>query len=347
MNLNFYKTYTLLKAVETMPVFRTFLKDTFFPTPETFVTEDVILEFRKGKRKMAPFVAPRVGGVTVDRDGYKAAKFTAPKMAPQRSLTVDDLMIRGIGESIISNRTPEQRQAEILAKDLKELEQMIARREEWMASQILFNGKAILKGYTDYDNENFVEQEIDYGFTNKVTLEGSSLWTDPAAEIYENLENWRLEVIEKTDFAPNIAIFGREALKAFRSSEKIQKLMDIRNMNLGSIVPEVKGDGTTFIGRIPELGLDIYTYDAWYMDDDKQSKPFIPADHILLARKELGGFAYGAITQMENGKFLTYEGRLVPKSWANNESEQRMLRLSTRAVPRPNDVDEWFVAKVV
>lgn len=347
MNLNFYKTATLFAAVSRMPVATTFLRDKFFPGRDTFPTEDVYIDFRKGKRKMAPFVAPRVGGITVDREGFRTEKYTAPRIAPQRILTIDDIVKRGIGENVFSSRTPEQRQAELLAQDLVDLENMITRREEWLASQILFYGKTVMKGHIDYDDKNFIEQEIDYGFTNKETLAGTDRWGEPSSDIYGNLEEWRLEVIQKTDVAPNIAIFGREALAKFRNDEKIQKMMNLLNMNFGTFAPVVQANGLTFIGRLPELGLDIYTYDAWYVDDNGESKPYVPADHVLLAKENMGGFVYGAVTQMEEGTFKTYEGNRVPKSWADNENEQRMIRLSSRPVPKPSDIDDWFVAKVV
>ena len=346
MNLNFYKTQTLLKATDNLPAVNTFLKDTFFPDGDTFPTEEVLIDVRKGKRKMAPFVAPRVGGVTVAREGYKTEKYAAPKIAPQRALTVDDLMIRGLGENVFSNRTPEQRQAEFLVKDLQDLQDMTARRLEWMAAQILINGKAVLKGYIDFENKNKVEQELDYKFENKIFLDDANKW-GKGGVIYDQLEAWQLQVVEATDEKPSIAIFGRDALKEFRKDTDIQTLMNIRNMNFGEIKPEVRGKGVSYIGRLPELGLDIITYDAWYVDEDGKSKPYIPKDHIVLANENIGEFLYGAITQMEDMVFKTYEGKNIPKSWADSQNEQRMLRLSTRPVPVPKDVASWLVAKVV
>ncbi|MBG9548393.1 major capsid protein [Cytobacillus firmus] len=346
MNLNYYKTQTILSIVEQLPPVRTFLKDTFFPDGETFVTEDVLIDVKKGKRKMAPFVAPRVGGVTIERDGFSTDKYKAPKIAPQRALTVDDLMVRGLGENVFSNRTPEQRQVEFLIKDIRELQDMTARRLEWLAAQVLFYGKAVLKGYIDYQNKDFVDQTLDYQFTNKVTLSGTDLWGN-GGSIYDQLEEWQIRVVEATDEKPKNAIFGRDALKAFRNDAEIKEMMNIRNMNFGEIKPEIRGNGVSFIGRLPELGLDIYTYDAWYVDEDNISKPYVPKDHIALANDNLGETLYGAITQMEKDVFKTYEGKNIPKTWADNSADARMVRLSTRPVPKPHDVDSWLVAKVV
>ena len=337
----------MLPAVRKMNIPTSFLKRTFFPDGDTFVTDEVLLDFQKGKRKMAPFVAPRVGGITQEREGFKTEKYLAPKIAPQRIITIDDLVTRGLGENVISDKTPAQRQVDLLAKDIRELNDQIIRRQEWMCAQALRHGKIIMKGYIDQRDTNYVEQVLDFGFTNKEVLEGTDRWGQ-GGDIYEDLENWKLEVTKKTDAMVDMAILGRGALKAFRNDEKIQKYMDIRNMNNIEYKPQYRGDGVSYIGRIAELNLDIYTYDSWYIDDDKVLQPYIPEDTVILAKANLGETLYGAITQLEkNEQFVTYEGKIIPRSWVDMNAEARMLRLASRPVPKPNDADEWFVAQVV
>ena len=61
MPFNFYDTYTLLMAVQQLIPATTFLRDRYFPTNDAtdiFATEDVLVEYRDGTRKLAPFVAP-------------------------------------------------------------------------------------------------------------------------------------------------------------------------------------------------------------------------------------------------------------------------------------------------
>lgn len=328
-----------------MPV-NSFFRSTFFPGMLTFVTEEVLLDFKKGKRKMAPFVAPRVGGITMDRQGYRTDKYAAPKIAPQRAITVDDLIVRGMGENIFSQRTPADRQAELLGRDLAELDEMVARREEWVCRELLFNGKITMKGYIDYSNSNYIEQVLDYGFTNKTVL-ADKLWTDADAEIYENLKAWRLSVIQKSGKAPTVCVLGQSAADAFLGNDKIMKMVNTLNAVLMQLNPVIQSDAVTYLGRIAELGLDLYTYNDWFLDDDGSEYPMVPVDHILLGRPNMGEFLYGAVTQMEQGQFVTIEGSRVPKSWADEKNEQRMVRLSSRPVPKPEDVDDWYVAKVL
>lgn len=346
MAIEIYKTQTLLTAIINMPKTHTFLRDTFFPNTETFITEDVLVDIKKGKRKMAPFVAPRVGGVTVSREGYKTEKLKAPRMAPQREVTIDDISKRGIGENVFSTTTPAQRQAQLLANDSLELADMIDRREEWMAAQALLEGKVLLKGYAGRKDE-YIEQEIHYDFENAVTLSGNDLWTAVDADILATIRDTRLMCVKKSGVAPDTLILGADAYKAFINNEKIIKLMDLANMRVGVIEPSIVNDAVTYVGKLPSVGVEIYTYDDWYIDDDDVEKPFIPTDKALLVKRGFGGFAYGAVTQLENMTYVTYEGRLVPKMWADHQAEQIMYKLSSCPVPKPGDINSWAVLEVV
>lgn len=347
MNINIYRTQTMLAAIRLMMPLNTFFRNTFFPSFQTFVTEEVMLDYKKGKRKMAPFVAPRVGGITMDRQGYRTDKYAAPKIAPQRQLTVDDLLIRGMGENVFSQRTPADRQTELLGRDMSELDEMITRREEWMIRELLFNGKIDMNGYIDLTNKNFVEQTLDYNFTNKEVLAGAALWSASTSTKLADLKRWRLEVIQKSGVAPTMVIFGQDAGDAFLDDPDVQDKLKQFNSNLITLNPVVKDPALTFIGRLNELGLDLYTYNDWYLDEDGNEYPMVPVDHLLMARPNMGEVLYGAVTQLEAGQFITYEGTRIPKSWADDENDHRLLRISSRPVPKPEDVDGWFVAQVL
>ena len=101
MPFNFYETHTLLMAVQQLTPATTFLRDRYFPTndaSDVFATDDVLVEYRDGSKKLAPFVAPRKGGVTILRNGYHMERYTPPFVAPKRSLSADDLKKRGFDD---------------------------------------------------------------------------------------------------------------------------------------------------------------------------------------------------------------------------------------------------------
>ena len=129
--LDIYKTHYLLMAVRELVPAARFLRDRYFPTNDVtdiFATTDVIVEYKDGDKKLAPFVVPRKGGVAVTRRGYSAKRYEPAFIAPKRELTIDDLMRKGFGESMFSSLTPEARQTALLMSDFDELDAMISRR---------------------------------------------------------------------------------------------------------------------------------------------------------------------------------------------------------------------------
>jgi hypothetical protein len=338
-NVNIYGTRTMMRAINLMKPTHTFLLSTFFPNFETVVTEKVDVDFKKGKRKMAPFVAPRIGGKVMDRQGFETKTYEVPKIAPERVVSFDDIKYRGMGESLYSAKTPEERARELLGSDIIDLDDYITRREEWMCREVLFGGKVTMIG------DGF-EQEVDYQFTNKEVLTGAALWTDPGSKPLEDLKRWRLSVIQKTGKAPNICVFESSVVDAFLKNAEVKEMMDLQRLNVGSIEPSVKNEAITFVGRIASLGLEIYSYDEWYIDDAGVEQPMVPEGHIMMGSKGMNKRIYGAVTQIESGNFVTIEGTRIPKSWVDEDNEVRKLRMSSRPLPVPDDVDSWYVAQV-
>lgn len=337
-----YTTREMMDAIDQTPPVRTFLQKTFFPGEQTHVTEKVEFDVRKGKRIMAPLVSPRIGGKVITRQGFHTNSFTTPKIAPERPLTVDDISTRAIGENIYSQRTPAEREDELLSKDMTDLEEAIARRKEWMCRQILFEGKIDV-----VDEEEGVDVQIDFGFGNIIVLGTDEDWALSTVNPLKLLRDTRKKIIKETGKAPDIAIFASDVIETFVTNPNVEKAMNMLNMKNIVIEPRVVDPALTFYGRIAELDLDIYTYDEWFLNDDGEDEAMIPAGTVLLGHSDgEGQIEYGSVTQMEDKKFVTYEGKLVPKQYADEKNEVKMLRLTSRPLPRPFDVESWAVIYV-
>ena len=337
-----YTTREMMEAIDQTPPVRTFLQRTFFPGEQTHVTEKVEFDVWKGKRVMAPFVSPRKGGKVLTRQGYKTNQFTTPKIAPERVLTKDDISVRAMGENVYSQRTPAEREDELLAKDLTDLEAAIARRKEWMCRQILFEGKVDV---TDLDEG--VDIQIDFGFENIVVLGADEQWGLATVDPLAILRKRRKKTIKDTGTAPDIAIFSSDVIEDFINNPFVLKAMNVLNMKNVVIEARVVDPALTFYGRIAELDLDIYTYDEWFLNDDGEEESMIPSGTVLLGHSGgEGQIEYGLVTQMEDKKFWSYEGKLVPKVWADENDEVKKIRLTSRPLPRPFDVASWSVIYV-
>lgn len=337
-----YSTREMLEAYDQTPPVRSFLQKTFFPGQQTHRAEKIEFDVRKGKRIMAPFVSPRKGGKVITRQGFQTNQFTTPKLAPERVLTVDDIDKRGIGENIYSKKTPEEREDELLAKDLTDLEESIDRRREWMCRQILFEGKLDVT-----DEEEGVDVQVDFGFSNIYVLGPDEQWSLATVNPIPFLRGVRRKIINATGKAPDVMIFSSDLIEDFVHNAFVIKSMNVLNMKNVEIKPRVVDPALTFYGRIAELNFDIYTYDEVFLNDEGEEESVIPPGTVLMGHSDgEGQVEYGLITQMEDKKFRSYEAPLVPKVWVDEQDEVKKVRLTSRPLPRPFDVESWAVIYV-
>lgn len=149
--LNFFDNIILAAAVEEVVPAVGFFKDRYFPTGagDIFKADKVITEYRDGDRKLAAFVAPRVGDIPMTRRGYEINSIQPAYIAPSRLLTLDELTKRGFGEAIYPGMDEQQRAARLLVDDMAEMDARITRREEWMAAQTMINNGCDMVEYID------------------------------------------------------------------------------------------------------------------------------------------------------------------------------------------------------
>ncbi|MDT8901841.1 major capsid protein [Anaeroselena agilis] len=348
MSVDMNQTRILLEAIERSYQPTTLLLSTFFPNPRTFVTEEVDIEYKKGNRAMAPFVAPASSGVNMARVGSTMKSYKPPKMMPKRPISVENLNKRGFGEELYSTRTPAQREAELRANDMAELSDMNTRRGEWMAAQLLTLGTFTAKGYSD-DGVTYVEDTFTLDWTQKDTLTGSDTWDNAGADIYGDMTFMSRTVSTAAGMVPTIAVCsfatGDYILKNTAIKEYL--LRPKENLSLMSIAPRIQSPEVIRIGIIESLNLEMFAYNGLYLDDDGTNKQYIPDDYFIMGIPGRGRQLYGAITQMDNDEvFRTYEGRNVPKVWSEKGKDVRQIRMASAMVPLPEDVNDWYTLKV-
>ena len=158
MPVSLFEPRTMLEMVNSEFRARSFLRDRYFSNKKTFNTPTVDIDIKgPGKRKLAPFVSPRIGGTLDLRNGYKTTTYKPAFIAPYRVCTAEDALQRLPGEHLYSGRSPEERAASILAEDLNEMDKEITRTEEVMCAQALTTGKIIIKGEGVDDQVEFAE----------------------------------------------------------------------------------------------------------------------------------------------------------------------------------------------
>ncbi len=349
-NISIYDPRTMGKLVERMPKVRTFIKSTFFRNVETFDTQKIDVDFKKGNRQLAPFVHKKIGGDTIDNEGFQTNTYEPPLVAPNKITTVDDILKRTPGESLYNGKTPNQRAIEKMQRDFTELDEMITRREEWMCCQALFTGKIPILD----KNGKAIQAEIDFNFTNKVVLKDAEKWNKTQAGKIKQLKAWRKQV-QKTGFVNcNMCIMGDEALESFLADEEVLKMLDVERYDLAVIKPKELPNGVTYIGTLQGEGMDIYSYNEWYLDNwtDKgkaDNKPLVPTNAVILLSTEAEySMYYGAVGIVdEAGKTIAVvEGSRIPEQWVERKPARRFLQLNSAPLCVPHEVDSWYVAIV-
>lgn len=352
--MDFTRTLTLLAAVNQMQQATSFLRDRYFPTnsaTDIFNTEQVLVEYRDGNKKMAPFVSPRKNGVTMLREGYNMHGYSPANIAPKRPIYIDDLTKKGFGEALFSNLTPEQRQMALILTDTADMDTMITRREEAMAAETMINNGCIMRHYADKGDE-YEEKEIHFydGNVNPAVYTPAADWDEPTADITSDLYQMILFLTSKGNAATDV-ILGSEAAEKFMNNEKIQKLLDLRNYNIGSVAPVELPTGAARLAQLVIMGhqVDILTYTQTHEDDNGKDVPYIPAGKVIVTAPGAGRTAYGAVSQVEqvDGAMHTYPGRRVPHYVADAGNNSRSITMTSRPLLMPNTRNPWISADVL
>lgn len=348
--LDLFETRTMLESLEQMKPPRTFLLDTFFSTVNVSTTKHIDIDIIKGKRRMAPFVNPRLQGKVVEKRGRISRTYTPPYVKPKMVTTADDILEREPGKHIYEgNMSPAQMAAVEVGKNLVELDELITRREEWMAAQVLTTGKVVVVG-------EGVEDEIDFLMepSHLPALLGTAKWTDHTnARPLQNLKTWKRLVAKDSGINPTEALMGLDALDNFLQCEEVigttgggKNLFDMRRINIGQIDPRILPNGVIYYGYLTELGLDIWTYEDWFVDeyDNDKEKPMMPANKVVLGSPNAyTRRQYGAIQDLK----ATAAVRRFPKSWEEEDPSARMIMLQSAPLPCMHQVDAFLCAEVL
>ena len=354
MPFNFYDTHYLLMAVQEMDRPSSFLRDRYFPTnsaTDIFSTTDVLVEFQDGSKKLAPFVAPRKGGVTILRNGYTMERYEPPYIAPRRMMTYDDLKKRGFSEALLPNLTPAQRQQALLLTDIEQLSKLITRREEAMAAEVMLTNGCIMKHIAD-DKDVSDDMEVRYYSegSNPATYTPAVKWDQSTAKILADLEVM-VRLLTKRGLPAADLICSPDVSDVVIRNAEIVGLLDNRRYEMGNVEPTQLAAGAATIARLNVLGriINVISYDETYEDEDGTDTQFIPEGHCVLTAPGAGRTVYGAVTQVEqsDGEFHTYAGMRVPKYLSNAQGNTRTITLTSRPLMMPNHKNPFIVADVL
>lgn len=343
MAKDIYAFPQLFRVVEAFPQDSYYLLDTFASEGETFESEDIEIQTKKGHRPLAPYVNELMPGKVVLRTGFTAKQYKPALVKPMRVITRNDLKVRRAGETLYNPDSPDVRAQKLLIEDTAELLSTIDRRKIQQLSETMFTGKTTQIG-------EGVNQELDWDFTNKEVLSGKD-FSDPTFDVVAYLTEKKMEVMRKsgltmrrvlTTFEVGSAITSHPTLLAMIKAEK--ETLDVGNLNQ-DILPE----GVVYHGYLRQAAIHIWSYTNSYTDEEVKEQDYIPAGTLaLLPDGKPFEFNYGANLIMgDDGQFQYVKAKVTPQSWTTKEPAARYLQMLARPIVVPQNVDGWYVAKVL
>ena len=345
--MDIYSTRAQLAAIDLMPREYSVLYD-FFGHEAGLVEDDkAIYDYRKGSRRMAPTVRPGTGGVLMDRDGYETREIGFCQIAPERIIEDQNIKGRMFGEKVLGAMTPQERERKMLAKDLTDMRKAIQRRREWMARQVLLEGKLSVFTYTNEGRGVAASMIADYGFTNYFTP--TTNWDQAGATIDDDMHAIFDLVYDGLGYV-DVMIMAADVAGALRDNSNYIRLFDGRNINMGELNTQYRGSGLRFLGWNSD-GVEMYSLSGTFVDDDGQVKKLIPDGKLIAGSRDVLNIYHGPVTQVEevgmNAQHKTYIKKEVPLRYGSIDGNSIKNRLTSCPTVVPANVDGWCVATVM
>lgn len=324
-----------------------FLLNTFFKQV-VMAEEDTVffdVETDGTKRRLAPIVHPLVPGKLVESRGYETKSL---KPAYIKDLRVHDAtrpFKRTIGETIGigAGMTNAQRAELAIRMDLIDQVEMLTRRQEVWASQILRTGTLSMNMLMPDGAEKPIVLNFGRSADLTITLGSGTYWGEEGVDPISDLEEWSLDVLQKSGSSIRTIVMDPAAWKVFRQGALLKQKLDLQRVksgeiDLGSIPDHVqyKGNDGTF---------DYWVYADWYLPDGSTTEvPMLPRGTVLGSGDLMGVRHFGAIKDEEAG----YQAReYFSKSWVLPDPSVRNLLLQSAPVLAPYRPNAGFAATVL
>jgi hypothetical protein len=319
-------TRTLLGVVNALYQPSTWLLDKFFPSAVQF--EDQYIHFDKivEGRKLAPFVHPDVKASRQQSGATQVSSIEAPYIKLDEAVKPGRALKRRAGEPLGGDLTPEERFNAIALDILDGQRKKILRTKEWMAAQMLVNGKVTLTG------EGYAEPivlDFNRDATLDVALTGGDRWGEAGVSVLDDLEDWAINVQDACGVAPNEVVMDLSAWRKARKDTAFLEALDNRRgggnaqIELGPISPDDVSHAR-YVGTSGDF--DFYVYQQTYKTETGTVAKFLPENTVLMGSAALEGVqAHAAIQSVDTFQPLemaarTYEERNPDRLIAETQS---------------------------
>ena len=339
--MDIYSTTALNRLVQSLKRPQTALLAAFFGTVETSDTEDIKFDVENKKRRIAPFVSPLREGKLVENEGFVTKSFAPAYVKDKRNFNPAKALKRRAGEAIGGTEAPANRSAANLAIASADQVDMLNRRKEVMASEVLRTGKCTISG------EGYPTVVVDFGrnAAHTVALLTGDRWGETGVKPLSNIEDWTLTILQNSGATVRDAIMDVKAFRLFRADTDVVAQLDTRPLSAseaGITFAQFAAAGLSYKGTIG--GMRFWVYADWYVNDSDTEVAMIPDYTVILASPDLEGVQHhGAILDEEAGlQPLEY----FSKSWTVPDPSARLLLMQSAPLVVPYRPDASFCVTV-
>ncbi len=332
----------LFLVVEQMPKPRRFLFDTFFNDRENIDVQEVQIEYKNGRRLMAPMVARYIPGQEMPKETFTGKVFRPYKIDPKKMFTAEELTFeRQPGENPFLKDDAESKKSKVIAETLTEQVEQISRRYEKMAAEVLYSLTLTVEGVGVSDKVDYTDPSGSH------IIPVSNPWDAAASDPINDLKIILRQITADGGERPTAVILDPKASDLFQNHEKVKEIMNLRNYYVGQIRPETENvNGVTYIGPLTSLGLDVYEYQEYFdnikPDGTTEVVELIPEYTALLAPKG-NRVKFAAESSIKNG---IMQGDLIPRIYENEENDTVTIRTTSKPVLIPVNTKSLKVLKV-
>jgi hypothetical protein len=332
--MDIYETNELNRLVDSLFRPQTALLSAFFPEIQTSEEETIYFDVNNKKRRLSPFVSPLREGKLVEDEGFTTNSFKPAYIKDKRLHDPNKAVRRMAGETIGGSMTNMDRHMANLALSSADQLEMLTRRKEVMAAEVLLTGKATITG------EGYPTTVVDFGRAagNRKALTTTARWGESGVKPLADVKAWRAGLLKDHGVRANDVIMTADAWELFLADAEVVKYLDTRPLSPTT-------DAVKTVNFI-ELGLDYqgkigqvryWVYSDWYTDDNGTTQPVLADYSVILASQDLDGVQHhGAIKDLDAG---IQAREYFSKSWTVQDPSSRILLMQSAPliVPyRPN-----------
>ncbi len=323
---------------------------TFFKS-ETTTSKEVSIEVERNRNLIAVDVERGTEGNHNNFGKHSEKIYIPPFFKEKFNFSELDTYQRTFGQEVSPNANDYARMIGTADQKLKILQSKIDRAKELQRAQALQTGIVQMKNGDNIDFKRKADSLVDLGAGNYWTATSERI-LDDIAEGVKFVRQEGKSVSRMYDF-----VMGAEVLGQVLGNEKILKMLDNRNLNIGAIGTTKFDDvtGFNYHGRLSlkNGSVDLWTYDDTYELDNGTHKQYIDENKaVLLPRDFVGKHAHAGVPAIirdkGNAEFPEWIKQIAAEYYINNYVDPKitahMFDISSAPLAIPFSVDRiWTV----